>query len=166
MSPFRCPIRAALTELLENSDFTSAQRRIAAMQQAAEGKQQQQRADSFLAPLTIDEQRDALGACPNEHGERASDKGFLAMSVESYIELLDWTARQLASGKRGRTPEQAPAILERLRLGADTWCELVRDFGKLFHLVAGRPHVIDAARSRGRNNRFRVPARLRELLPS
>ena len=159
------PIRAALAELLEKSDFTSAQRRIAALQQEAEGKQQQ-RADSFLAPLTIDEQKDPLGHCPNAQGERASDKGFLSMSVEAYIELLDWTARQLAAGKRGSTPEQAPAILERLRLDADTWCELVRDFGKLFNLVAGRPHVIDAARSRVRHSRFRVPARLRELLPS
>lgn len=62
--------------------------------------------------------------------------------------------------------EESPAILERLQLDALTWCELVRDFGRLFNLVAGRPQVIDAARSRGRQSRFSVPRRLRELLPN
>lgn len=159
------PIRAALAELLEKSDYTSIQRRLAAVQQEA-ADNRQQRSDSFLAPLTIDEFCDALGPCPNQRGERASDKGFLAMSLESYIELLDWTARQIVPGKRGSTPEEAPAILERLQLDASAWCELVRDFGSLFSLVAGRPQVIDATRSRGRQSRFRVPPRLRELLPS
>ncbi|QDV24802.1 hypothetical protein [Aureliella helgolandensis] len=157
------PIRAALAELLEDSDHTSIQRRIVAMQEKA-ADTDKQRSDGFLAPLTIDERRDALGPYPHRCGERASDKGFLAMSLESYIQLLDWTARQIVPGRRGSTPEPAPAVLERLQLDAPAWCELVRDFGRLFSLVAGRPRVIDAARSRGRKRRFTVPHRLRELL--
>ncbi len=31
----------------------------------------------------------------------------------------------------------------------DVWCELVRDFDKLFRLVAGRPAAIDQAHARG-----------------
>ncbi len=124
------------------------------------------RSDSFLAPLTIDELRDALGPCPNTCGERASNKGFLAMSIESYIELLDWTLRQIIPGKRGSTPAEAPSILERLQLDAQVWCELVSDFGRLFSLVAGRPQVIAAARSRRRNSRFRMKRRVLELLGS
>ena len=41
------PIRAAMAETLESSQYTSVQRRIQAMQGTA--------ADSFMSPLTIDE---------------------------------------------------------------------------------------------------------------
>ena len=35
------------------------------------------------------------------------------MPLAGYLELLDWTARQLVPGKRGATPSDAPPILER-----------------------------------------------------
>ena len=101
---------------------------------------------------------------PSPSGYRCSDNGFLNMSVEDYLALLDWTARQPVAGKRGMTPADAPAILERLGLEPDVWCELVRDFGTLFSLVAGRPAAIDQARTRGRQARFHTRPRTRELL--
>lgn len=164
------PIRAALAELLELSQHTSIQRRIEALQDtgppdgASQAARRSQPADSFLAPLTIDELRDGLGTCPSASGHRCSDKGFLNLSLESYIELLDWTARLIAPGKRGTTPTDAPEVLARLGIEPTAWCELVSDFGRLFIQVAGRPPVIDSARSHGRNSRFRVKPRARELL--
>src|SRR5690606_19544628 len=170
------PIRAALVELLEESDYTSAQRRISALlleqQQAVAAasapasQAAAERPDRFLAPLTIDELRDEIGVHLNTSGNRCSDKGFLNMSVESYIELLDWTARRIAPGKRGVTPAAAPAVLERLGLEPATWCELVENFGELFHLVAGRPTVVDSTRSLHRQSRFHATPRLRELFDS
>ena len=159
------PIRAAMAELLEKSDHTSIQRRIESMQERT-FDMNLPRSDDFLAPLSIDELRDATGPCPNVRGERASDKGFLAMSIDSYIELLDWTARKIVPGKSGSTPTEAPAILQRLQLDEQVWFELVSNFGRLFSLVAGRPTVIEAARSRHRNGRYRATHRLRELIPS
>ncbi len=50
------------------------------------------------------------------------------MSVATYLELLDWTARELRGDKRGATPESAAPIFERLGIDADVWCELTRDF--------------------------------------
>ena len=88
------------------------------------------------------------------------------MSVASYIELLDWTARHIIPDKRGSTPSEAPAILERLVVEPTAWCELVRDFGKLFSTVAGRPTVVDAARSLRKKRRFHATPRLRQLLGS
>ena len=35
----------------------------------------------------------------NKTGTRCSDKGFLPMSLGDYLQLLDWTGRQLAQGK-------------------------------------------------------------------
>ncbi|HUG67593.1 MAG TPA: hypothetical protein VMM76_07570 [Pirellulaceae bacterium] len=70
------------------------------------------------------------------------------VSLGDYLQLLDWTARQMVSGKRGATPTDAPPIFERLSMSGETWCELVRNFGRLFYNVAGHPHRIEAARSR------------------
>ncbi|MEZ6078786.1 MAG: hypothetical protein R3C56_24865 [Pirellulaceae bacterium] len=152
------PIRAALAETLEDSDYTSVQRRIQSLQSPDKPS------DRFLAPLTIDELRDELGSRPSSSGYRCSDNGFLNMSSEDYLALLDWTARQVVNGKRGVTPADTPPILERLGLEPDVWCELVQDFDTLFSLVAGRPAAIDQARTRGRQARFHTQPRTRELL--
>ena len=152
------PIRAALAETLEDSDYTSAQRRIQTLQSPDKNS------DRFLAPITIDELRDELGSQPSSSGYRCSDNGFLNMSSEGYLALLDWTARQTVAVKRGATPVDTPPILGRLGLEADVWCELVQDFGSLFSLVAGRPAAIDEARTLGRHARFHTRPRTRELL--
>ena len=154
------PIRAAMCQTLESSDHTSVQRRIeslpkledSSIDEAEQHSTQASHAESpptlslvdeFLSPLTIDEHSDPIGPCASESGQRCSDKGFLAMSMADYLELLDWSARQVAPGKRGRTPEDFPPVLTRLGLDRDSWCELVSDFGKLFCTVAGRPeHVV------------------------
>ena len=101
------PIHAALAQTLEESDYTSAQRRIESLQSP------DKYTDRFLAPLTIDELRDELGARPSLSGYRCSDNGFLNVSVEDYLTLLDWTARQPVAGKRRVTPNDTPAILLR-----------------------------------------------------
>ena len=197
------PIRAAIAETLEASDFTSVQRRIESLQQAKVGvnatsalpatsspsatsaraatptlpassggdsaraqSARPQRTDRHLAPLSIDELRDPIGVCPSTSGSRASDKGFLPMSLAAYLELLDWTARSLRTDKRGATPASAAPIFERLGIGAETWCHLVRDFGRLFYTVAGRPHEIDARRSRSGQHRYKAKPAARELLPA
>lgn len=86
----------------------------------------------------------SFGACCHTAGDRASDKGFLPMSVADYLELLEWTARQIRADKRGATPATASRIFERLGIDAEVWCELTRDFGRLFGTVAGKPKVIES----------------------
>ena len=149
---------ARLAETLEDSDYTSVQRRIESLQSADNNSSR------FLAPITIDELRDKLGPRPSSSGYRCSDNGFLNMSIEDYLALLDWTARQTVAGKRGVTSSDTPPILQRLGLEPDVWCELVHDFGTLFSLVAGRPAAMDEARTLGRQARFHTRPRTRELL--
>ncbi|QDV26582.1 hypothetical protein [Aureliella helgolandensis] len=190
------PIRAALAETIEESDFTSAQRRIRSLSQEAkspigkissttpstslvatrespEGKgrspktpseTEPSRSDRCLAPVEIDELRDSLGAMPSRSRDRCSDKGFTSMTSSEYVELLDWTARQIVKGKRGATPATAPSVLQRLGMEPTAWCELSKSFGILFSLVAGQPQHVDAFRSRLRRSRFYLPAATRELL--
>lgn len=173
------PIRAAMAETLETSDYTSVQQRIEALKsktaQATRAKPGRRSgeagrsraapsADGYLAPLEIDERRDATGPCCHDRGQRASDKGFLAMPVEAYVTLLDWTARQITEKKRGVTPAESPPVLERLGISGETWCALVRDFGKLFYAVAGRPHEIDNHQARHGTHRYKTRRATRELL--
>ena len=162
------PIRAALTETLEASDHTSVQRRIETLtgERQSNGPDGVRHDDSFLSPVEIDEANEEPGPNPSETPTRASDKGFLWFSVERYLELLDWTSRELASGKRGKTPEHLAPILRRLGMSSSIWCELVADFGRLFANVAGNPFVVDSARSCQTHRRFRVKRRVRELIPS
>jgi hypothetical protein len=127
-------------------------------------------ADRFLSPIALipaDDQR--LGPQASSHRFRCSDKGFLPLSQGDYLELLDWTAQQVAPGKRGTTPPSAPPLFQRLSgklPTATAWVELVQDFGKLFAVVAGHPQTIRATRSRISGFPHRMRPRVRELLPS
>lgn len=192
------PIRAALAETIETSDYSSAQQRALKFRQSLtadapaistgscddqganrlESKRLAQKMSpntlSFqgtpkpiaesLCPLSLDESRVELGACVHQAGARASDKGFLPINVADYLQLLDWTARQMGPGRRGATPASAKPILERLGIDESVWCELTKNFGRLFSTVAGQPNVIDSTRSRTRGQRYHVPSRARQLL--
>ena len=187
------PIRAALAESLETSQHTSVQRRIQAMQTSvSKGSSQPEAAkaavaavapsspkssgkkrheatpdrlcsDKFLAPLPLEERKGALGPVQNREGTRCSDKGFLPMSLDDYLRLLDWTGRQIVRGKRGRIPNSVAPILKRLKLDRDTWCDLVGNFGKRFFHVAGEPTTIDTTQSRVSQHRYYLPSQTRKM---
>ncbi len=59
--------------------------------------------DAWLAPLQIKE-RGQTGVQASRSRIRASDKGFLSMSLSDYVTLLYWTGKQGRSDKRGKIP--------------------------------------------------------------
>lgn len=176
-------IRAGLAETPESSDFTSAQRRIEARQAIAppaslpETKDQGTddptsatvsaiiaetvaetaavTADGWLAPLALEEATTAAGPLASVSGIRCSDKGFLPMSLDEYLQLLDWTGRQIAAGKRGAIPADLKPILVRLGIDPSGWLNLALDFGRLFQRVAGGRSALDRHRHRRTGHRFR-----------
>ena len=90
-----------MAETIQESDFTSIQHRIEAGQQAereatapASQFPPTQRRDAFLAKLSVDTPTDAVGPDSSSFRSRFSDKSVLEMDVRTYIELLDWSARQ------------------------------------------------------------------------
>jgi len=141
------PVRAGIAATPEASDFTSVQDRIDSARVLAKKnakaiaspkerrRLREQLRDCFLSPVQIAERKP--GALPSKLSTRASDKGFLPVSLEAYLKLVDWTGRQLVDGKRGRIPDSCKPILQRLGVDRNVWCELVGQFGKLFHRVAG-----------------------------
>ena len=109
----------------------------------------------WLALLQLDESQEP-GPLPSALETRASDKGFLPMSLGDYLDLLDWTGRQSAPGKRGVVPRQLASILERVQIPAETWLELAIGFGMVFHRVAGGSTSVARESARARRC-FRAP---------
>ncbi|TWT56282.1 hypothetical protein CA85_42830 [Allorhodopirellula solitaria] len=171
------PIRAAMAETLEESDHTSVHRRIKGLVSgacvssdgggdASGGGGEAHDGRSHRSTIVARRLRpsELIRAGCLRRAEPICDKGFLPMPIEDYLELLDWTARQTAPGKRGRTPAEIPPILVRLGLDRATWCELVSDFGRLFCCVAGRPACVDSMRCQRTHRRYHLRQCARELL--
>jgi len=58
-------------------------------------------------------------ACKHRH--RASNKRFLRMTLDKYLELLNWTGRQIRQDKSGSIRAGFTPILERLQMSGQTW---------------------------------------------
>ena len=85
---------------------------------------------------------------PSAH-RRGSKQGFLNVSLYDYLQLIDWPGRQLVAGKAGAIPDSLAPILQRLGIAKRTWCDLVKDFGKLFRRAVGSPSSLaDEAKQR------------------
>ena len=154
------PIRAKIAETPETSKFTAAFERIAARQAAAADALSAGGAspvtaarDAWLSPVPDSDAgqmaTDAMPACP---APRASNRGFLSLSLDDYLALLDWTGRQLRSDKRGAIPAELRPILDRLAINAENWLDTVTCFGRWFHRAVGRLSSM-AARAR-RSGKF------------
>jgi hypothetical protein len=159
------PIRAALTATPETSEFTAAFERIAARQQAA-------RLDDRTSPTEDPALADAPaprdawlspvpdGDVPTGHAEtpptgtsrRASQRGFLPMTLNEYLERRDWTGRQVRADKRGAIPANLLPILQRLNVNAEAWFETIEQFGRVFRRAVGRAASLAAlADARGKH---------------
>lgn len=142
-------VRAGEAQTPESSVYTSAWFRIQARQGAAKQKSTAQHNDRWLAPLTL--QADHLGDVPCKSGERASDKGLLSMTLDEYLELLDWSGRQLRANKRGAIPNHLAPILERLGIEGKELLDTLENFPRLFRRLVGRAEqIVERAQEVGR----------------
>jgi hypothetical protein len=64
------------------------------------------------------------------------------MTLDQYIQLLDWTGRQPRADKTGQIPDHLEPILTRLDCSPDTWLDLVQNFRRRFRTEAGRPETL------------------------
>ena len=150
-------IHAGMADTPEESRFTSAFDRIQARWHALQREMGNSRAntsppptDDWLAPILLDERAEAYvgpeagspdtgGAmestfCNPVRSARISNKGFLPMTVDQYLSLLDLLGRVIRAGKRGYIPADLPPILQRLGLEPQTWLASFLD------LFRGDPH--------------------------
>ncbi|QEG39910.1 hypothetical protein [Roseimaritima ulvae] len=110
--------------------------------------------DEWLAPLTFRETSEASDPEISRSGVRASDKGFLAMSLADYLNLLRWTARQEQDEAKATMPPDLQGKLSRLGIDIAMWRDLVWNFKQYFgsSSCAGTPRSMSQrAQSTGRH---------------
>lgn len=162
------PIRACVAATPETSQYTSVYERIHALDRRvgddpaaieAESVGSQRDAEiqtASLKPETGSRPARAAWLSPFELSEavaaepvpssRASNKGCLDMSFAEYLQLLDWTGRQLRQDKRGAIPADLAPILERLQVSDEGWLQLIGQFSRMFRRAAGRPQSLQRER--------------------
>jgi REP element-mobilizing transposase RayT len=145
------PIRAGEATTPETSRFTSAFDRIESRRQRKRGKRKT--VDGWMCELTLQEgpREDIKGRYESRSGRRASDQGLIPVTLDKYLELLDWTGRQFREGKRGAIPAHLAPILERLKINEEYWLEALECLDEWFGPVVGRAaDLAQAAADTGR----------------
>ncbi len=151
------PVRAGIAAAPESSDFTSGQdrsvarsarRKLAAAPESptpaqaplmAQARTEATR-DRWLVSFAASGEESSSDAGPADpaQGQPNRSTTWLAdISVESYLELLDWTGRELRADKRGQISPDLRPVLERLDLDVEAWVENIAHYGSLFHRLAG-----------------------------
>lgn len=166
------PIRAGIADKPENSDFTSVQERMAdvraaeaefsegSVQFSAERANKKTSSESgrrdavdvgvehgkkagWLSPIALEPPRNKVR--DRKTNRRASNKGCLPMTLAEYLQLVDWTGRQLHSGKRGYIKSDIPPLLERLGTSVDIWLNVVKKFERRQHIQTVTPAIRKSA---------------------
>jgi hypothetical protein len=118
------PIRAGMTTRLQDSDHTSAQQRI-----------EHAKHDPTVLTQSLLPTSGSLLRC-------------LPIRMDEYLELVDWTGRQLRDGKRGAIQKDAPPVLRSLDLTGQRWAMRVNAIGSGYWRVVGEAHDLIAVARR------------------
>jgi len=144
------PIRAAVAQTPETSEFTSLHDRIADRQAAAPATSAAVRDTQtehgpkagWLAPIALEPPRQqSRDHCTDR---RLTNRGCLFMSLDQYLQLVDWTGRQLRLDRTGQIPPHLESIISRLDCSIETWMDLVKNFRRRFLTEAGRPATLQS----------------------
>ena len=121
------PIRAGIADDLPSSLHTSAAQRVSAIQ-----------GDAAHARMALTALRSSITANP------------LSLKADAYLDLIDWTARQLRPDKRGSIAADRPPILAKLGLRDSQWRHQVLGIeSRYFRAIGSAEALIDKAKSMG-----------------
>lgn len=119
------PIRAKMAETPEASDFTSVRRRIQELQEVNPDCSLQ------LAELM-----------PFAGNPREPMPDGLPFQLRDYLQLVEWTGRQLREDKRGSIPSSLLPLLQRLRIEPSAWLTMTQHFERDFKSWIGHSDKI------------------------
>ena len=149
------PIRAGMADTPEQSDFTSAQDRIVAMQskaiQSSSTDFQVEKKDQNVKSVKEMSRRDKW-LTPIDSIRVGREKRGWLLTLEEYLHVLDSTGRCIREGKRGSIPPDLAPILNRLNLNKENWLITTTCFGNRFYRISGRVNqMLAAARKAGQH---------------
>ena len=115
------PVRAKIAATPESSDFSSAQDRIVDLKiadevstpEAQDNRIEHGKRAGWLAPIPLEPQRQAVRT--KKAVRRSSHKGCLLIDLGDYLQLLDWTGRQIRSYKRRAMPANLEPLYRNAR---------------------------------------------------
>ena len=76
---------------------------------------------------------------------RAKMPAGLPFRLTDYLELVDWTGRQIREDKRGAIDSELPTILERLDIDEDHWLYMTQNFECSFKTLVGTVYSLKRA---------------------
>ena len=120
------PIRARIAETPETSEYTSISERLAERNVATDV------GCAFHGKLM-----------PFLDGKRLISTPHIPMHFSDYIELVDWSGRQLRQDKLGAISNTAPPILARLGIEPGNWLQNCQKLEQDFRQVIGPAAAID-----------------------
>ena len=130
------PVRAAMAPTPEESDHTSIQLRIEYWKNKSEQLQGKGTIDD-------DENLQPESLMPFAGNPRQPMPPGIAFNLLDYIELLDWTGRQIRDNKRGSIDTTIPSALTRLDISQNHWLELCTHFEDRFKGLVGSQHSLN-----------------------
>ena len=139
------PIRASMAKTPEDSAYTSIRKRTTHWRESQSSEKEEDSASPF--------QPDQLYRFAGNPREPMPEG--LPYACLDYLELVDWTGRQVREDKRGSINENAPPILKRLGISAKHWLYLCTHFESRFKGLVGSVESLKQAC--GHYKRSRVP---------
>lgn len=131
------PIRAAIAETPEQSEYTSVKHRVDEIGKLTAESAEQQAPPILPAALLL----------PFDPTE--SFHASIPFAFDDYLELVDTVGRAIHPGKRGSIPTTTPVILKRLGINLSSFIEHSDQFLKRFGNHVGTPaKLIDLAAAR------------------
>ena len=137
------PVRAGIADTPEQSEHTSIQHRVKYWQEISERKQNRDN-----QPGTVDG-KDQLFQ-PGDlhpfvgHLHQPMPKG-ISFNLIDYLQLVDWTGRQIREDKVGAINAHAEPILKRLSISPEHWVYLCKHFESRFKGLVGCVHSLEHA---------------------
>ena len=121
------PLRAAMAKTPEVSDHTSVKKRAEKAKEAHSPNHPQQQ---------------AYGLLPFAGNPRQDMPEGIQMRLTDYLNLVDWTGRQIRENKRGSISEAEPAIMDRLGIDAEHWLYITQNFESEFKGIVGAANEV------------------------
>ena len=115
------PIRAAMCETPEDSDFTAIQQRLLSIAKTANEKEAQ---PTNLLPF--------IGYQPHSVKQQG-----LPYKLMDYFALVEWTGRCVRDDKRGAIPAEILPLFERFNVNEDDWLSVITEFNRHYISAAG-----------------------------
>ena len=116
------PLRAAMAKTPEESEHTSVKKRAEKAKEAHSPNHPKQQ---------------AYGLMPFTGNPRQDMPDGIQMRLTDYLDLVDWTGRQIRDNKRGSISDAEPAIMDRLGIDAEHWLYITQNFESEFKGIVG-----------------------------